>query len=254
MPKTQCKVAFTLAEVLITLGIIGIVAAITLPALISNYQKIVYVNQLKKSVSVIEKGFKLILADDGVDRLTDTGLWSTFSSDWGRGEQNDEFTSYLGRYFKIIESNLIDLEDYKQFNGNSNGYNPRTNFVLEDGIYFMFDDIYKNPSSLSDENCKKAKELGGNVCEVAISSLYIDVNGSKRPDQFGRDTFQFMLSNDGRLIPAGSKDAALFEEQVDISSNSKYWRNNTVRGCGDANSWGYVCAARIIENGWKMDY
>ena len=248
------RVAFTLAEVLITLGIIGVVAALTMPALISNYKKTVYVNQLKKSVSVIENGFKMILADDGVDKLTDTGLWSTFSGDWGRGQQNDEFTSYLGKYFKIIENNVIDLDNYKQFNGNSNGYNPRTNFVLEDGIYFMFGDIYKNPNSLSDENCKKAKAFGGNVCEVAISSFYIDVNGSKRPNQFGRDTFQFMLSNDGRLVPNGGKDAALFQEQADISSNSNYWRNNTVKGCGASNSEGYVCAARIIENGWKMDY
>ena len=53
------RVAFTLAEVLITLGIIGVVAALTMPALISNYKKTVYVNQLKKSVSVIENGWKM---------------------------------------------------------------------------------------------------------------------------------------------------------------------------------------------------
>ena len=42
------KAAFTLAEVLVTLGIIGVVAALTIPALIADYKKIVYVNQLKK--------------------------------------------------------------------------------------------------------------------------------------------------------------------------------------------------------------
>lgn len=42
------KKAFTMPEVLITLGIIGIVAAITLPALIGKYQKIQTINQLKK--------------------------------------------------------------------------------------------------------------------------------------------------------------------------------------------------------------
>ncbi|MEE3350319.1 MAG: type II secretion system protein, partial [Candidatus Gastranaerophilaceae bacterium] len=63
------KLAFTLAEVLITLGIIGVVAALTLPALIQNYQKQVYVNALKKSVSTLENGFKMALAEDGVDEL-----------------------------------------------------------------------------------------------------------------------------------------------------------------------------------------
>ena len=56
--------AFTLAEVLITLGIIGVVAALTIPTLISNHQKKVYVTQLKKSVNTLTNGFKLILADN----------------------------------------------------------------------------------------------------------------------------------------------------------------------------------------------
>ena len=47
------KVAFTLAEVLITLGIIGVVAAITLPTLIANYKNKVLLNQAKNSYSII---------------------------------------------------------------------------------------------------------------------------------------------------------------------------------------------------------
>ena len=68
--------AFTLAEVLITLGVIGIVAAMTMPSLIANYQKKVWVNQLKKSVSVLEQGFRKMLADEGVDSLLDTKAWT----------------------------------------------------------------------------------------------------------------------------------------------------------------------------------
>lgn len=60
------KKAFTLAEVLITLGVIGVVAAITLPTLIQQYNKVVWVNQLKKSVSMLEQGFQKAMADDGV--------------------------------------------------------------------------------------------------------------------------------------------------------------------------------------------
>ena len=213
-----------------------IVAALTMPALISNYKKTVYVNQLKKSVSVIENGFKMILADDGVDKITDTGLFSTFSF-IGGGAINSKFAAYMNKYFKVVETNLIDLKNYKYLNSVGPGPNPRSNFILEDGSYFMFNSLYNTPTSLSEQDCKKAKELGGNFCEFAIEQLYIDVNGSKRPNEFGRDLFQFMVSNDGRLIPYGSKDAALFKEQVEISSNSYYWHN-----------------ASVIENGWKMDY
>lgn len=54
------KYAFTLAEVLITMGIIGIVAALTIPALIANYQKQVTVDRLKKSFSVISNALLLL--------------------------------------------------------------------------------------------------------------------------------------------------------------------------------------------------
>ena len=60
------KFGFTLAEVLITLGVIGVVAAITLPILTKNYQKHVWVNQLKANYSIINQGFAKIMADDGV--------------------------------------------------------------------------------------------------------------------------------------------------------------------------------------------
>ena len=66
---------FTLAEVLITLGIIGVVAAMTLPTLIQNYQKKTYIEGLKVGISILEQGFKAAMADDGVDDLADTTLW-----------------------------------------------------------------------------------------------------------------------------------------------------------------------------------
>ena len=58
------KSAFTLAEVLITLGIIGVVAAITLPTLVANYQKQILVNQLKKTYTTLNEGFKQIVGSE----------------------------------------------------------------------------------------------------------------------------------------------------------------------------------------------
>lgn len=56
------KGAFTLAEVLITLGIIGVVAALTLPSLIQKYQEQVLENQLKKMYSTISQGIQKAMA------------------------------------------------------------------------------------------------------------------------------------------------------------------------------------------------
>lgn len=57
--------AFTLAEVLITLGIVGIVAAITLPSLIQDYQISANINRLKNTYSILSQAVKASEADNG---------------------------------------------------------------------------------------------------------------------------------------------------------------------------------------------
>ena len=62
---TKAEVGFTLAEVLITLGIIGIVATLTIPSLINNYQKKQTVTKLQKAISVLNQAYKLAYDDVG---------------------------------------------------------------------------------------------------------------------------------------------------------------------------------------------
>lgn len=64
------KKAFTLAEVLITLGIIGVVAAITIPGLITKYQKLATVVKLKKVYSQLNQVMLSINDDPGLDVIS----------------------------------------------------------------------------------------------------------------------------------------------------------------------------------------
>ena len=103
------KSAFTLAEVLITLGIIGVVAAITLPSLIQKYQKKTYIEGLKVGVSIFEQGFKAAMADDGVDNLADTQLYKACDA---RPYDSDEdwitaCKPLMNKYFKGIKFESI---------------------------------------------------------------------------------------------------------------------------------------------------
>lgn len=85
--------SFTLAEVLITLGIIGVVAAITLPTIVSNYQKTQYVTGLKKAYTEFNQVLKQMAADKGcVDDLKCTGLFDTGTTHQTLG---DEFVKYV---------------------------------------------------------------------------------------------------------------------------------------------------------------
>ena len=65
MPPINAKGGFTLAEVLITLGIIGIVAAMTLPTLVQNYKKKELVTKLQKVYTVMNQAINLAEVENG---------------------------------------------------------------------------------------------------------------------------------------------------------------------------------------------
>ena len=70
------KNGFTLAEVLITLVIIGVIAAMTIPTLMNNTNKQEYVSKLKKAYSTMAQATNKIIADEGNPRA-DIGGWAT---------------------------------------------------------------------------------------------------------------------------------------------------------------------------------
>ena len=81
------KKGFTLAEVLITLMIIGIVAALTIPSVISNYQQQEFKTGLKKAVSVLNEAIQTNIAQDGETPL-----------------ENQDLFRYLQRHMSVIKS------------------------------------------------------------------------------------------------------------------------------------------------------
>jgi prepilin-type N-terminal cleavage/methylation domain-containing protein len=234
------KHGFTLAEVLITLGIIGVVAAITLPTLIQNYKKQVYVNQLKKSVSTLEQGFKKMLADEGVDSLDQipdlmNWYWTT--------ENNPYFVKYFKKVATAKEQYVYPDGTYNLDGTHVNGIDTYVgNFTL--GYYYLSDGTL-----IGIELRKDAYLVEGGL----VGYVIIDVNGDKKlPNKWGRDIFHFFVFENGSLLPGGGENHEL-SWQVGPS-----WRSDG--SCGKPNSsdisntTGYGCAARIIENGWKMDY
>ena len=71
------RFAFTLAEVLVTLGIIGVVSAMTIPTLMSNHQRKVYVTQLHKVYNEIQQAAVTFLNSKNAVNLTEAGINST---------------------------------------------------------------------------------------------------------------------------------------------------------------------------------
>lgn len=103
---TQKKHAFTLAEVLITLGIIGIVAALTLPALIQKNNNRVVETRLMKFYSAINQAVKMAEVDYGDKKfwyqdLKGAELDKDGNPVAGSSESEKWFKKYLAPYLKI---------------------------------------------------------------------------------------------------------------------------------------------------------
>ena len=113
--------AFTLAEVLITLGIIGVVAAMTMPALIANTKKSEISAKLKKFNTTMAQCVLLSEQDNGpAEEWSNPGEYDTFDLD-------NFFKTYLAPYIKYSNAEL------KTENGAKHYY-----VYLLDGGYFYF--------------------------------------------------------------------------------------------------------------------
>ena len=158
------KLAFTLAEVLITLGIIGGVAAMTMPTLITNYQKRATVAKLKRAYSVIKQAY--LMSYDQVGDLK-------FSEIRALGKDS-YFKTYWAPYIQATYCNSFSECGYasndkpwKNPNGKPVGLIARDLrvFYTNDGFLYCID--------------------------LAAGTIDVDLNGPKGPNQFGRDVFSF---------------------------------------------------------------
>lgn len=128
------KKAFTLAEVLITLGIIGVVAALTMPMLIGHFEKTTTATKLKKFYSVMAQ------ATDKA--MSENGDWSTW--DYSLSAK-DFFNKYYASNLKVVKTMCKFRDrDFRECGGNNSSIdNDGRYMVLEDGTVFV---LRKNSS------------------------------------------------------------------------------------------------------------
>ena len=225
------KVAFTLAEVLITLGIIGVVAALTLPTLISNYQKQVYVNQLKKSVSVLSQGFTTMMGHDGVTELKDTEAFSGITTSYCESDNilTDDCRSIregLESVFSGVQFTPCDPATIKYLNGEE-----LQSFLWRKASKTCI--VFPDGSEIYSYSFLKQSE------DYVFG---IDINGPKNPNTYGRDIFQLYLTNNGMVNGIGS--------QNDPTGINNYWRttgSDVYRCDNGSDSRGSGCAGRVLE-------
>ena len=181
--------AFTLAETLIAMVVLGVVAAITIPSLISKKDRREWISALDKSFTILSNGLKNAEAVDGKVK------------NWG--EEN--FYEYFMKGFKILESceDNSCVPDESYLNGESVTLPENSkSYILTDGQIMTL--------TINDPTCTNSMGTLEGVC----GSIYVDVNGIKRPNTWGKDYFGFYVTQNG-IIPFGS-------QQIDVSIQDGY--------------------------------
>lgn len=233
----KLKKAFTLAEVLITLGVIGVVAAMTMPTLINKYQKKITVERLKSTYSILSQAIKLSEIENGPIDMWDTSAASGYNEDnYNKGKTF--FEKYLAPYIKIVKeckylSNECWGESYTEMRGNVSGHwsassNHSYSVVLTNGvligIYMAYNDLVQ---------------------------IHIDINGKSNPNILGKDGFDMAIKKQGiynDYINVENSGIYLVGSGLD---KAKLTNPNIIYSCTKS-GYGTFCPALIMIDGWQI--
>ena len=190
MKQIFVKNGFTLSEVLIALVVIGVIAALTVPALIQRTNKQEYVSALQKTYSTLSQVTNQIIAENG--------------SPAG----NEGWADSIEHVYSLFKQHLSGAKDcgadlsgcfassYKNIDGsqaqfsNADVMGSSRRLVLADGVSLLFHS--------TNTNCTE---------KTKCSSIYVDINGLKKPNTAGRDFFEFIITSD-KLMPQGCSSSA----------------------------------------------
>ena len=106
------KKGFTLAEILIVMGIVGVIAALTLPMLMTSVSNKSNAANLSAAISDVENAFTYMLTSEKVGDILDSDFW--------RGEFDSDSIKSIGKYLKISVADK-DFRDYDYYTLKDNG-------------------------------------------------------------------------------------------------------------------------------------
>ena len=203
---------FTLAEVLITLGIIGVVAAMTLPTLIQNHQKQETIAKVQKIYTILNQALKQSELENGEFQYWDSAF------DMGAKAY---FEKYYKPYFKIAKQ-CKTYQDcgYKSVTPWSNPWGTQSTLKV-----IVAD--YRYPFYLTDGTLVIISVTSGEG--VALdNSIYVDLNGGRGPNVYCKDFFIFKRTAKNGIQPNG------YDLEDSELINSEY------------------CGAKLMRDGWQI--
>lgn len=224
MKKLKFKPAFALAEVLITLGIIGVVAAMTLPSLIQDHREKETVVKLKKAYSVLSNAYML-----AINKYETPDNWGLVTSGSGGNAGSESI------YNKLAENLIIT-----KYCGSGEGCFYRNEYKTLGTSVEAFSGVSRNfIKFVMADGISVAIWTSSADCVGSCGVMYVDTNGLRGPNTTGKDAFWLEFEKN-RIVPYGN------------SSNMHNLFNNCINPTGSfMTSRG--CTAWVLVNE-NLDY
>ena len=239
--NSQKKYGFTLAEVLITLGIVGVVSALTLPTLINNFRAKALETSFKKADAVLTRAMQTTMFEHGLTRFYDFGQYckGNYCSETKASDYDDIQATWREQFNGIVRE--VDLQNirsgkYKMFNffGESARFDYATYFVDFDGSRKGF--ILKDGMLVSEIyfTSNNASEIGSTYHKwTIIPYVFFDTNGpAKGPNRIGYDIFYYSQMTGypiTRCAPLEDVQSACYfsarKDQNPYDSSIGYWKS-----------------------------
>ena len=202
-------VAFTLAEVLITLGIIGVVAAMTIPTIVTNYQSKMFATKLKHAHSLLLNTLNLYKSKNNCDNLlclADTSKTSAqVANELATVIDGAIICKTKGSKYCTPYSIKENRPTYKENGVYAAAYamSWQGRMYLKNGLIISINqhDVCKKTLT-SPERDENGNETGGTVSYNVdrCAQITIDTNGQSLPNQIGVDIMRYDINSEGKLI------------------------------------------------------
>ncbi len=229
---------FSLAEVMIALAVVGIIAAMTVPVVISNHQRQVMVTQVQKIYSDFGQALTILEAEN-----LSKGLFaSVLNKKDGKTIAQTAGVFLVGDadnkpYFQVkrdcgTTAQPCFAASYKTIGNTS----VATAFSCENGYNVTF----PSGSAVCIIPAEIDADTRGETANPA--TVYIDVNGAEEPNIAGRDLFTFNIYNDYTV------------DEVDPASANKEAQRTTIMDTCTTSAVGAGCFSKLLNDNWKMNY
>jgi prepilin-type N-terminal cleavage/methylation domain-containing protein len=203
------KKGFTLAEILITLTIIGIVAAVTVPSLVNNTGDAQIATGVKNVYQILSEATEKLEMDTEGNGMNTNDLENSYSS--VLKIMSSGINIFPDSTYKAYKSSLILSSDVPKSTDKA--------LILNNGAYIAFS--------------------GSSTCGTTSPgcNAWVDINGRKSPNMLGRDLVKFYIYKDPstgsyEINPSGVTDSATCSNAGTISAStgctSYYITGNTL--------------------------